>query len=64
MSALEEYKHKLVSLEEAVSQIKSHQKVCVAMAGAEPPGLLEELGRQAHRLEDVTTWTCLPTACL
>jgi len=60
MSALEEYNRKLISLEEAISQIKSHQTICVAMAGAEPPGLLEELGRQAHRLEDVTTWTCLP----
>ncbi len=60
MAALDEYKAKRVSLEEAVSKIQSHQTVCVAMAGAEPPGLLEELGRQAPRLEDVTTWTCLP----
>ncbi|NMD26355.1 MAG: 4-hydroxybutyrate--acetyl-CoA CoA transferase, partial [Chloroflexi bacterium] len=60
MAALDEYNAKKVSLEEAVSRIQSHQTVCVAMAGAEPPGLLEELGKQAARLEDVTTWTCLP----
>jgi acyl-CoA hydrolase len=60
MSAIEEFNRKLVSLEEAISKIKSNQTVCVAMAGAEPPGLLEELGRQGRRLENVTTWTCLP----
>ena len=60
MSVLEEYNRRLTSLEEAISKVKSNQTVCVAMAGAEPPGLLEELGRQGHRLENVTTWTCLP----
>lgn len=60
MDGVKEYQDKLLSLQDAVAMIQSNQTVCVAMAGAEPPGLLEELGRQAERLENVTTWTCLP----
>ncbi len=60
MTTLPEYEAKLISIPDAVAKIQSHQTVCVAMAGSEPPGLLDELGRQAERLEDVTTWTCLP----
>jgi len=60
MDGLTEYKNKLVSLQEAVGKIQSSQTVCVAMAGAEPPGLLTALAGESNRLENVTLWTCLP----
>lgn len=60
MDGLNEYKKKLISLQDAVSKIQSNQTVCVAMAGSEPPGLLEALASQRDRLENVSLWTCLP----
>jgi acyl-CoA hydrolase len=60
MDGLTEYKNKLVSLKEAVGKIQSSQTVCVAMAGAEPPGLLTTLAGERDRLQNVTLWTCLP----
>ena len=60
MSRLEEYKHKLISLEEAASKIQSGQTVGIAIAASEPVGLLAELANRAEQLADVTTWTCLP----
>ncbi len=54
------YKQKLISIPEAVGKIQSHQTVGVAMAAAEPPGLLAELGKHRDRLEDVNVWVCLP----
>lgn len=60
MSGSPEYNKKLISLQEAVGRIQSHQTVCVAMAGSEPPGLLAALAGERDRLKDVTLWTCLP----
>ena len=54
------YKQKLISIPEAVAKIQSHQTVGVAMAAAEPPGLLNALASQRDRLEDVRVWVCLP----
>lgn len=54
------YKQKRISLPEAVGKIQSHQTVGVAMAAAEPPGLLAALSSQRDRLEDVHVWVCLP----
>jgi acyl-CoA hydrolase len=54
------YKQKLISIPEAVGKIQSHQTVGVAMAAAEPPGLLGALSSQRYRLEDVHVWVCLP----
>lgn len=54
------YEHKLLSIPEAVSLVKSHQSIGTAMAAAEPVGLLTELGNHRDRLEDVTVWVCLP----
>jgi len=51
---------KRLSIPEVVSLVQSHQSIAVAMAAAEPPGLLGELGRHRDRLEDVTVWVCLP----
>jgi len=60
MNPLELYKQKLLSIPDAVSLVQSHQTIGVAMAAAEPPGLLSELGRHKDRVEDVTVWVCLP----
>lgn len=54
------YRQKLLSLPEAVALVQPHQTIGVAMAASEPVGLLTELGRHRHRLEDVTVWICLP----
>lgn len=54
------YKSKLISIQEAVSKVQSHQTIGVGMAASEPPGLLTELGKHRDRLEDVTLWVCLP----
>ncbi len=60
MDPKETYKKKLISIPEAVSMVKSHQTIGVAMAASEPPGLLTELGNQKDRFEDVMVWVCLP----
>ncbi len=54
------YQHKLISIPEAVSKVKSHQTIGIAMAASEPPGLLTELGKHRDQLEDVNVWVCLP----
>ncbi|HWQ47025.1 MAG TPA: acetyl-CoA hydrolase/transferase C-terminal domain-containing protein [Longilinea sp.] len=60
MVSKQSYQHKLISIPEAVSKVKSHQTIGVAMAASEPPGLLAELGNHKDRLDDVTVWVCLP----
>ncbi len=60
MDPKELYSQKLLSIPEAVSLVQSHQTIGVAMAAAEPPGLLTELGNHRERLEDVRVWVCLP----
>ncbi len=60
MDGLTAYQHKKISLQDAVALIQSNQTVCVAMAGSEPPGILEALAGQRERLNNVTLWTCLP----
>jgi acyl-CoA hydrolase len=52
--------HKVISIPEAVGLIGDYQTLCVAMAAAEPVGLLTELGRQVRRMRGVTLWNCLP----
>lgn len=54
------YKKKLLSIPDAVGLVKSGQTVCAAMAAAEPPGLMSELGNHKDRLKDVTLMVCLP----
>jgi acyl-CoA hydrolase len=56
----EEYKQKTITLPEAISKVSSGMTLQIGIAASEPVGLLEELGRQAYRLQNVTTWTCLP----
>ncbi len=60
MDPMELYRQKRVTIPEAVGMVQSGQQIGVAIAASEPPGLLEELGRQWERLQDVTTWVCLP----
>jgi len=60
MSWQQEYKNKLITLEEAVGKVKSGMTIQIGIAASEPVGLLEELARQKDRLENVTLWTCLP----
>lgn len=54
------FRSKLLSIPEAVGLVQPGYTICGAMAAAEAPGLLAELGRQAERLHDVTVWVCLP----
>jgi acyl-CoA hydrolase len=56
----EEYKSKLISMTEAMALVQSGMTLSIGIAASEPVGMLEELARQADRLENVTTWTCLP----
>jgi len=60
MNPQEMVRQKLLSIPEAVSLVQSRQTIGVAMAAAEPPGLLSELGNHRDRLEGVTIWVCLP----
>jgi len=60
MNWQEEYNSKLISMTEAVSLVQSGMTLSIGIAASEPVGMLEELARQADRLENVTAWTCLP----
>lgn len=40
--------------------VQSGMTLSIGIAASEPVGILEELARQADRLKNVTTWTCLP----
>ncbi len=59
MNHKEEYRRKLISLEEAVSRIKSNDKVVVAMSAAQPPGLLSTLHTIKDKVRNVKVITCL-----
>lgn len=48
MSFAELYKRKLMTAEEAVRKIHSHDEIIVAVAASEPPGLLSKL----HTVKD------------
>ncbi|MCD4685600.1 MAG: ABC transporter substrate-binding protein, partial [Anaerolineae bacterium] len=54
------YRHKLISVPDAVALVQPHHVIGTAMAASEPVGLLTELGKHKARLENVTTWVCLP----
>lgn len=62
MRLKEEYRKKLVSLDEGVSQIKSGDEVVTAMAASQPPGLMNQLGSRRDYVRDVRVITCLPLA--
>ncbi|MBN1657359.1 MAG: ABC transporter substrate-binding protein [Anaerolineae bacterium] len=60
MDPQELYRQKLLTISEAISMVRPHQTIAVALAASEPPGLLAELGKHKDRLEDVTVWVALP----
>lgn len=55
----DEYKKKLLNVEDALEKVKSNDEVVVAMAGAEPRAFLANLGKIKNRVENVSIVTCL-----
>jgi len=51
---------KIVTVEEALSKVKSNDSIISALAAAEPAGFLSQLHTIAPRVENVTVATCLP----
>lgn len=56
----EQYKKKVISVEDALKKIKSHSKIVSGLAAAEPKRLLQNLYSIKDRVEDVAVYTCLP----
>ncbi len=54
------YQHKLITIEEALSKIKSDDSVISALGAAEPAGMLEQLHTIAPLVTNVVVSTCLP----
>jgi len=61
MDVQKEYNQKLITIPEAVAQVKSNQKVVAAMAASEPQGLLKGLEKRSDELKNVTIVSCLMT---
>ncbi|MBU5592921.1 4-hydroxybutyrate--acetyl-CoA CoA transferase [Clostridium sp. MSJ-4] len=59
MDFREEFKRKLITVDEAVSKVKSNDEVVVAMAGSEPRAFLKNLHRAKNNVENVSVVTCL-----
>lgn len=59
MTYTDEYRKRLISLEEAVGKIHSDDKVVVAMAAAQPPGLLSTLHTIKDKVRRVKVIACL-----
>ena len=55
----DEYKRKLRSIEEAVSNIKSNDDIVVAMCASEPQGLMGAFHTRAGSVQDVKVFSCL-----
>lgn len=55
-----QFKEKIISMQDAVEMVQSHQMIGLGIAGSEPVGLLTALASQKDRVDDVTIWTCLP----
>ncbi len=53
------FHNKLVSMEQALNQVKTGDHIVVAMAGAEPQGFMSLLHTCAPRVSDVVVSTCL-----
>jgi len=51
---------KRISVEEALSKVKSNDSIISALAAAEPGGFLAQLHTVAPRVQNVTVATCLP----
>ncbi|SHK56108.1 acetyl-CoA hydrolase/transferase family protein [Paramaledivibacter caminithermalis] len=62
MNTKEIYKSKLITIEEALSKIKTGDNIVSALSAAEPREILSKLHTIAHRVKDVNVVTCLPLA--
>ncbi|OFI06291.1 succinyl-CoA:coenzyme A transferase [Clostridium acetireducens DSM 10703] len=59
MDYREEYKKKLITVEEAVEKVKSNYEIIVGTAGAEAIGFLDHLHLVKDKVENVSVVTCL-----
>jgi len=59
MNAIEEYKKKLLSVEDAVLKVKANDTVVVGMASAQPQGFLSNIHHIKDKVENVTIISCL-----
>ncbi|MDR1875616.1 MAG: hypothetical protein LBQ90_11475 [Synergistaceae bacterium] len=57
-----DFSSKKITVEQALSMVKSGDNITVGMAAAEPVEFLSRLHTIADRVEDVTVTSCLPTA--
>lgn len=56
-----DYRNKCVSVEKALSMVKSNDVITVGMAASEPYAFLMNLHKIAGQVENVTVTNCLPT---
>lgn len=56
------YRHKVISISDALSKIKSNDVIVTGLAAAEAKATLEQLHTIADRVENVSVTTCLPMA--
>ncbi len=56
-----DYRHKLISVQQALSMVKSGMNITVGMAAAEPYAFLMNLHTISGRVQDVAITNCLPT---
>ncbi|SMB99232.1 Acyl-CoA hydrolase [Thermanaeromonas toyohensis ToBE] len=59
MNVQDEYRRKLISIDEAVKMVKSGQTIGAAMTASTPVGLLSALGKRRDELENVRIITAL-----
>lgn len=59
MNFNDEFKKKLISLDDALSLVKSDYEICVGLAAAEPVDFLTRLHETADRVTNVSVLTCL-----
>ncbi|SES92344.1 acetyl-CoA hydrolase/transferase family protein [Anaerobranca gottschalkii] len=60
MKIIEEYKRKVITVEEALDKVKSGDHIITALAAAEPREFLSNLHTIAPKVSDVTVTCCLP----
>jgi acyl-CoA hydrolase len=55
----DDYRRKLISLEDVLEKVKTDHEVVVALAGAEPRGFLSRIHEIKDRVQNVSVVTCL-----
>lgn len=60
MNKEELYRSKFITVDDALSMIRSHDTISIGYFGNEPYALLQNLHRIGDRVEDVVVWTCNP----